>query len=311
MANIFGRQVIVLLTNKSGGSVIAGDVVIIDTSNDAAFTTTTSGGVTVGVGVAQESIASNATGRVLVSGYAALVNVNASVTRGQYGKTHTVAKQATGTASRGVGTFCQWLTGGTTPTALVYPTDLLGSSLTNPMTGIGAIIQGTTAGAPAELAAPLAGKVLTGAGVTTPLVYSYPPGYEFDYVEKTSDTSVTATTEAGADTVVTAAAVSYDGSTRICIEFYSQNVVPKAAAGDSILIYLFDGSSSIGRIAWVSSQAANNQRVPVLTRRFLTPSNASHTYSIRASVSAATGTVGGGSGGAAGAMPAYIRQTKA
>src|SRR5690242_8407996 len=124
MANVFGRQVVVPLTNKSGGSVIAGDVVIIDTANDGAFTTTTSGASTAVAGVAQETIANNATGRILVEGYAALVNVNASVTRGQYGKTHTVAKQATDAgASRITGTFCRFLTGGTTPVALLFPVD--------------------------------------------------------------------------------------------------------------------------------------------------------------------------------------------
>ncbi len=124
-ANTYGRQVVLSLTNKSGGGVIAGDVVVVDTTNDAAFTTSTAGALTGGVGIAQETIASNATGRVLVSGYAALVNVNASVTRGNFGKTYTVAKQGTDAgSSRLAGTFCQFLTGGATPTARVYPPDL-------------------------------------------------------------------------------------------------------------------------------------------------------------------------------------------
>ena len=123
-SNTYGRQVVLPLTNKSGGSVIAGDVVIIDTANDAAFTTTTTSAYSGGVGVAQETIASNAVGRILLHGYAALVNVNASVTRGNYGKTHTVAKQATDAgASRIAGTFVQFLTGGTTPTGRVYNAD--------------------------------------------------------------------------------------------------------------------------------------------------------------------------------------------
>jgi len=125
MASIFGRQVVVPLTNKTGGSVIAGDVVIVDTTNDAAFTTTTSAGSLLAIGIAQETIANNVSGRVLIGGYAALVNVNASVTRGNFGKTHTVAKQATDAgATRTAGTFCRFLTGGTTPTAYVYPVDL-------------------------------------------------------------------------------------------------------------------------------------------------------------------------------------------
>lgn len=136
-ANTYGRQVVIPLTNKSGGSVAAGDVVIVDTANNDAFTTTTSAGSTATIGVVQETIASNAVGRVLLSGYAALVNVNASVTRGDYGKTHTVAKQATDAgASRGAGTFCQFLTGGTTPDAAVYASDLGSGSGTGTLTTV-------------------------------------------------------------------------------------------------------------------------------------------------------------------------------
>lgn len=120
MANIYGRQVVVPLTNKSGGAIIAGDVVIVDTSNDSSFTTTTSGRVEVTVGIAQEAIANNASGRVLISGYAALVNVPASVTRGHYIETHTVAKQATGNSARRSGSFGQFLTGGTTPIGVLW-----------------------------------------------------------------------------------------------------------------------------------------------------------------------------------------------
>jgi len=123
--NTYGRQVVVPLTNKSGGAVIAGDVVVVGTANNDAFTTTSSAGFTGTVGVAQETIADNATGRVLISGYAALVNTTASVTRQNFATTSTTVKKAVDAgASRTVGTFCQFLTGGTTPDAIVYPADL-------------------------------------------------------------------------------------------------------------------------------------------------------------------------------------------
>lgn len=118
---IRGRNVVLFLTNKSGGAVALGDVVIIDTTNDTAFTTTTTAGYTGHVGVAQESIANNAAGRVQVQGYTSLINVSASVTRGDYAKTHTVAKQAVSVgSSRATGAFCQFLTGGTTPAAALF-----------------------------------------------------------------------------------------------------------------------------------------------------------------------------------------------
>jgi hypothetical protein len=166
MGNTYGQAVIVAKTNKSGGAVAKGDVVIIDTANDNAFTTTTSANYTGRVGIVQEAIANNATGRVLISGHAALVNVNASVTRGHYGATYTVAKQATDAGtSRGAGTFCQFTTAGTTPEADVYPPDLTGTSLTNPMTTTGDIIKSSdNSGTPARLAIGNTGDVLTVAG---------------------------------------------------------------------------------------------------------------------------------------------------
>lgn len=120
MASTRGRQVVLLLTNKSGGAVAAGDVVIVDTTNDTAFTTTTTGASQTSVGIAQETIANNAIGRVLTHGYATLINVPSSVTRGHYIQTNTVAKQAVGNSTRQAGSFGQFLTGGSSPTGLIW-----------------------------------------------------------------------------------------------------------------------------------------------------------------------------------------------
>lgn len=122
MPSTIGRRVVVPLTNRSGGSVAAGDVVVIgDGTNDECFTTTTTASFSArNIGIAQETIASLATGRVLVRGYASLVNVNASVTRDHFLFTHTVAKQATGSASRGQGAFGQILKTSATPSALIW-----------------------------------------------------------------------------------------------------------------------------------------------------------------------------------------------
>lgn len=117
-----GRQVVASLTNQSGGAVIAGDVVIVSAANDESFTTTTSAAYySTEVGVALESIASAAAGRILLEGYAPLVNVSASATRGHYLFTHTVAKQATSSASYAAGSFGQIIKAGTTPSAILFP----------------------------------------------------------------------------------------------------------------------------------------------------------------------------------------------
>lgn len=123
MASIFGRAIIVPKTNKSGGALAKGDVVIVDGSNDNAVTTTTTGAYTgiVGVVVEENGIANDKTGRVQFGGHVALVTPNASVTRGHYAITHTVAKQAAdGGASRITGAFGVFTTGGTTPEADLF-----------------------------------------------------------------------------------------------------------------------------------------------------------------------------------------------
>ncbi len=163
-ANTYGRQVVLALTNKSAGGVVAGDVVVMDTVNSEAFTTTTTAAFTGAIGVAQETIAANAVGRVLVAGYAALVNVAAAVTLGHFGKTHTVAKQAVDAgASRIAGSFCQFLSGGTTPSAHVFGLpDAAGSVAADAIWDAkGDLAIGTGADTATRLAVGTDGQVLT------------------------------------------------------------------------------------------------------------------------------------------------------
>ncbi len=137
---------------------------------------------------------------------------------------------------------------------------------------------------------------------------------ELDYVQITSNVSPTATTEATANTVVTGSAVTYDGSTPVVLEFFSETVRPTATGGASLSLYLYDGSSSIGRIGLLSNPAPSGSNVlgvPVHIKRRLTPSAASHTYSIRAAVSSGTGLISAGAGGSTAVMPAFIRITAA
>jgi hypothetical protein len=300
MSNMYGRQVILPLTNKSGGGVIAGDVVVIDTANDDSFTTTTTGQWGKSVGIAQETIASNATGRVLVAGEAALVNVPASVTRGHYLETHTVVKQGTGNSTRRAGSFGQFKTGGTTPKAWLwgFPDNAGASGETVATSAIW-----TTAGKVA---------VATGTAAATE---QWPPGHEFDYTQVSAgNVSITATTEGTANTVVTAAAVAYNGTDVVMLEFFCP--FGATPAGNVNLIFaLYDdtggGAASIGRWGQITGpDAANIDRLPVRLSRRLTPSAATHTYSVRAYVDSGTGTVNNGAGGSGNYMPLFLRQTK-
>jgi hypothetical protein len=100
------------LTNKSGGSVSANDLVVADSSNDSAFSTTTTVNDPGVIGVAMETIANDAIGRIATSGVVT-VAVTGTITRGHYLSTSTTVKQAQGTSGRTSNSFGIALTGGT------------------------------------------------------------------------------------------------------------------------------------------------------------------------------------------------------
>lgn len=136
---------------------------------------------------------------------------------------------------------------------------------------------------------------------------------ELSYVEFTAAVTVTATTEATANTAVTAGAVSLDGSTKIKIEFFCYCAAPPIASSAVMQFWLYDGSTSLGTIGQINSPAAGSTPdfLPVHLDRRFTPSAASHTYSIRASVNAGTGTLYAAAGGVTLAVPGFIAISRA
>jgi hypothetical protein len=134
---------------------------------------------------------------------------------------------------------------------------------------------------------------------------------EVDYVEFTAGGSITATSEGSADTVVTAGAVTFDGSTEAIIEFSAPNARPDTGAASRTLnVWLFEDGSSIGQLGLLASPAAGGANAPLLLRRLLTPASGSRTYSIRATVNVGTGVITAGAGGAGNQVPGYIRVSK-
>lgn len=198
------------------------------------------------------------------------------------------------------------LDGGTT----VYGTHAA-SAMTNPMTTTGDIIYASdTTGTPARLA--ISGTSTWLRGGTTPS-YVTPPGYEYDYVAFVSTVNCTATTEATANTIVTANPVTFDGSTVVFVEFAS-DYVQTPAGGVIGRIWLYDGTASIGELGVFNGDGGTSSgviRQPCLLRCRLTPSNGSHTYSVRGSVASGTMDVDGGPGGAGNPFPGYVRIMKA
>ncbi len=147
-------------------------------------------------------------------------------------------------------------------------------------------------------------------GWTTPSGSADLAGKELDYVQITSNVNVTATTEATANTIVTGSSVAYDGSTVVMVEFWANHSGPAAGAND-IRFWLYDGSSSIGFMGYQQADGSGQIQYGTMhAMRRITPSNASHTYSVRASVSGSTGVVAAGAGGSGNVAPAFIRITR-
>jgi len=136
--------------------------------------------------------------------------------------------------------------------------------------------------------------------------------HELDSVEFTAPVTVSATADP-LTTIVTGSSVAYDGSTAIIIEFGAPYIdTPAGMAGDLLILALYDGSTQGRYIARWASATTASERHPVYVRLRLTPSAASHTYSIRGQVTnaARTATVGAGAGTGTTAMPGFIRITR-
>jgi hypothetical protein len=131
-----------------------------------------------------------------------------------------------------------------------------------------------------------------------------PSGHEFDYVERTTNLSVTATTEAGSDVFIDGNAVTFDGATRVKIEVW----VPVSEQSQFCLLSLWDGGTDLGLIVDSGGGAGD---VTVYGARFLTPSAGSHTYHVKAYRGTGSATLYAGSGGVGNYLPAWYRITKA
>jgi hypothetical protein len=126
-----------------------------------------------------------------------------------------------------------------------------------------------------------------------------------DYAQITAPVTVSGTSEAGATTIVTGAALAYDGNTRIRIEFFSPEFTEQTTSQESWIVLYQDGVS----IGPMEHHLYDSNRHPVTSVRELTPSAGTHTYSIRAyqAGSGQTVVVGAGAGGSGVLPPAFLR----
>lgn len=133
------------------------------------------------------------------------------------------------------------------------------------------------------------------------------------YVEFNTDISVTGITEAGATTIVTAAAFTPNGVDSYWIEFFAPGVQPASSLSAQVIICVFDNGSPIAAgtaaIAQVLNPTAAVMVTPVIAKLRVTPTAVSHTYSICAYRQVGNGSVRGTGAGIS--RPGYVSVTKA
>lgn len=174
----------------------------------------------------------------------------------------------------------------------------------------GDLVVGTGADAAARLAIGATnGMVLMRVGGS--VAWALPQGHEFDYVQITSDVSITATTEGTANTLITGSSVTYDGSTRIKITVYCARLIAASTAGAIVGVLLFEGATCLGTMATQRTPAAASNAHAGTWERFITPTAAAHTYTIKGLVTTGTGVFSAGAGGTGADMPAFLQITKA
>lgn len=136
--------------------------------------------------------------------------------------------------------------------------------------------------------------------------WSLPVGYQFDYVEVTSGTpTISNNTAATAVAFITGNSVTYDGSTRIKVEFFNYDV------NNQCVIDLWDETAvaDLGRVI-VDGGLATGEFI--YGARFLTPAAGARVYSFRGwRAGASNVSFDVGAGGANTVMPMWMRITKA
>lgn len=180
----------------------------------------------------------------------------------------------------------------------------------------GDLAAATGADAASKVAVGANGTVLTADSTqSTGVGWSVPIGTIVDYVTLTTDVTISATSAATANTIVTGAGFTPNGTDTFKIEFVCPAIAVGATSGAALFILLYDNGSIIssgagteGRIAQFNSQAAIAGVIPCKSEFVVVPSNAAHTYSIRGYRLTTNGSILGTNSGTG--APGFIRITK-
>ena len=128
---------------------------------------------------------------------------------------------------------------------------------------------------------------------------------ELAYVEYSNTVTVSATTSGTAQAIVSAGAVTFDGSTAVLIEYYGP--FHSCAATATLNVALFLDTAFVNVLGILNF--TNAGKSPLHLVRRTTPTSGSHTYEIRMYRGTANWTVDANGGGAL--LPGFIRISRA
>lgn len=135
-------------------------------------------------------------------------------------------------------------------------------------------------------------------------------GTEWDYAQYTANVSVTATSEGSATSVVGGNSVYYDG-TKLRLEFSSSGYkLTNGTEASMSLVFLRD-TTVLGQMI-CDLDHNNDDGSPLHCVTYDTPPAGTHTYAVKAFLSASgTTLIKAGTGGSGNLLPGYLRVTKA
>jgi hypothetical protein len=135
---------------------------------------------------------------------------------------------------------------------------------------------------------------------------------ELSYVENPNNVTVSSSTAAGANVVVTASPLLLDGQP-IWVEFYASRIDTGTTQGDDVVVSLWDNGVDQGRLWHTTCGGDFLVRMGVLVRHRITPTPGIHEYSIRAWKGGNTGNglIAGAAGGVDTVFPIHIYVYKA
>lgn len=134
-------------------------------------------------------------------------------------------------------------------------------------------------------------------------------GVLLDYVERPT-TLVVSGDATAQDTVIAGNPVTYDGATRVCVEFYC--VQPDLSGAGNLIVELWQDTTDLARWAQFTADPATDYSWGGLNmRRYLTPPAGTYAHTVKAWTTTPGSTptlgAGAGTGGDADYMPMYLQ----